>query len=65
MQESALVLLEDVSQMKQDYEKLKQDLLEIHEMQRIVQDSVRDKAYHVQARYRELRMKIQSQNFAD
>ncbi|XP_046684094.1 uncharacterized protein LOC124369937 [Homalodisca vitripennis] len=56
--ESVLHLLETVTQVKQHYENLRKEISEVQELQKQVQDSLRDSTAQVQTRCRALRMKL-------
>lgn len=51
-------LLETVTQVKQHYENLRKEISEVQELQKQVQDSLRDSTMQVQTRCRALRMKL-------
>ena len=55
---SVLSLLQNVTQVKEDYANLRRDLNEVQELQRQVQTTVRFRAMQVQQRYQALRDRI-------
>ncbi|XP_039298808.1 uncharacterized protein LOC111043777 [Nilaparvata lugens] len=57
-EDTVMNLLESVTQVREDYENLRQELLQVQELQRTVRDKLRCKTYQVEKNMKELRLKL-------
>uniref|UniRef100_A0A1B6DL60 Ska2 N-terminal domain-containing protein n=1 Tax=Clastoptera arizonana TaxID=38151 RepID=A0A1B6DL60_9HEMI len=61
-EQTVKTILKDVSQVKEDYDRIRKDIYELHQLQQEVSNSIRSKTDAVITNLQELRNKVLEQN---